>query len=409
MPAAPPAAKIAACRRPALPLPDPLRALRDEIDTLDRAIVQALARRQAVVAEVAALKDGAGRRVRDLGREEDHLRRLLGAATAAGVDEGLVKRLYHEIFEHSRRTQEEVLSGVDPAEAPVRRRDVAYQGSPQSYAHLAGERFFATKPGRTTFRPLPTFEAVLASVAEGSASYGLLPVENTTAGSINRAYNLLTESELFVVGEELQRIELCLLAKEPLARQRVERVFAHASALAQCSKLLASMGACRVESYTDTALALERLRRARGACAVIAGEHLAGPHGLAVIERHVANQRENVTRYLVVAAEPARYDPRVPCKTSVVFATGHREGALVACLEILSERGLSMTKLESRPRPHTPWEYAFYLDFLGNRDEPAVADALAAMEERTRSLRVLGSYPARNTEANRPAEPAAKL
>src|SRR5690606_12602741 len=135
---------------------------------------------------------------------------------------------------------------------------------------------------------------------------------------------------------------------------------------------------CRIEAFVDTALAVEKIKNEGDPShAAIASETAARRHGLKVLRRGIANQKENFTRMVVVAAEPVVFDLRIPCKTSLLVATKHHEGALLECLGVLARHGLNMTKLESRPRPHTPWEYLFYIDVEGNIVDARVADALA--------------------------------
>jgi chorismate mutase/prephenate dehydratase len=125
-----------------------------------------------------------------------------------------------------------------------------------------------------------------------------------------------------------------------------------------------------------------------------------------VLRRDVADQLENYTRMLVVAREPMAYDPSVPCKTSLLLSTRHEHGALAACLNVLASHGLSLTKLQSRPRPGSRFEYLFYLDFEGNVSEPRVEEALAELSARTSSLTVLGSYPSAGGSVEvEPSEP----
>jgi chorismate mutase/prephenate dehydratase len=181
-------------------------------------------------------------------------------------------------------------------------------------------------------------------------------------------------------------------------------------ALAQCGRFLATLGECHVEAFTDTAMAARRVRDEQDLSqAAIASEEAGGLYGLRVLKRDLADQRENFTRMVVVAAHAAAQDLRIPCKTSLILATRHEHGALAGCLDVLARHGLNLTRLESRPRPRTPWEYLFYLDFEGNVADPKVAEALREAAAHTSFLKVLGSYPARTTAAARPAEPRPRI
>jgi chorismate mutase/prephenate dehydratase len=163
---------------------------------------------------------------------------------------------------------------------------------------------------------------------------------------------------------------------------------------------------CHVESVTDTASAARKVRDEQDLSqAAIASEEAARIYDLKVLKRDIANQKENYTRFVVVGRTPLQIDPRIPCKTSILFATRHEEGTLMRCLNVLAQHHINLTKLESRPRPHTPWEYQFYVDFEGNVAEPRVQQAMQALAGETSYLKLFGSYPARTTRESRAAEP----
>jgi chorismate mutase/prephenate dehydratase len=202
-----------------------------------------------------------------------------------------------------------------------------------------------------------------------------------------------------VIGEEILRVEHCLLALEEMPLTEVRRVYSHPQALAQCSVFLSGLERCTVQAFTDTAMSVKRVRdEGDKSQAAIGSERAALLYGLKVIARNIANQKENFTRFMVISRGVLRYDERIPCKTSLIFSTRHEEGALVRCLNVLADQGLSLTKLESRPRPGSPFEYLFYVDFEGNQESASVQRALAAMRKHTTLLRVLGSYPSRTRE-----------
>lgn len=372
--------------------------LRAQLDEIDRAIVKSLSERDRVLIEVARRKVQKGHaRVRDSAREEAMLARLAQEGQTAGLDGFYVTRVFRELIDHSVRLQQEYLARQhEPQRATSGELVVAYQGVDGAYSHMAAMRHFGTRGGDVVFRGYPTFRAMMEAVRDGHARYGVLPIENTTAGSINDAYDLLAQMDLSIVGEEIQRVDHCLVALEMLPLSRIRRVFSHPQALAQCSNFLATLTECHVEAFSDTAMAVRRVGEEQDLSqAAIASEEAARRYGLTVIKRDIANQKENFTRMVVVAARPEKVDPRVGAKTSLIFATKHEQGALLGCLNALAQRSLSLTKLESRPRPHTPWEYLFYVDFEGNVDDAEVVGALTDLRAQTSFLRVLGSYPAR--------------
>jgi chorismate mutase/prephenate dehydratase len=247
---------------------------------------------------------------------------------------------------------------------------------------------------------------MLEEVRSGDLDYAVLPLENTTSGSVTAAYDLLARMDLALVGEEIQEVDHCLLALEDVPLSRIRRIYSHPVALSQCGRFLSTLPDCHVEAFIDTAMAARRVRDEQDLSqAAIASEEAARLYGLTVLKRSVQDQPENYTRMVIVAREQVTFDTSIPCKTSLMFATRHEEGALVRCLSVLADRHLSMTKLESRPRPRNPWEYLFYVDFEGNLADANVTEAVRAMSARASFLRVLGSYPARTGMEARPVDP----
>jgi len=381
-----------------------LNEIRDRLDKLDTALVEVLAERQQLVHEVARRKALDGAPLRDLRREEDVLTRVVERSRDAGLDPFFMTRLFREIMGQSVRTQE-VSAGREQAlpGAPLR---VGYQGTEGAFSELAGRRYFGPRGVEVSYRGYDTFQEMLEAVHDGELDYGVLPIENTTSGSVTAAYDLLSRMDLALVGEEIQEVDHCLLALEEVPLSRIRRIYSHPVALSQCGRFLGGLRDCHVEAFTDTAMAARRIRDEQDLSqAAIASEEAGRLYGLTIIKRGIQDQPENYTRMVIVAREQATFDRAIPCKTSLMFATRHEEGALLRCLSVLAERHLSMTKLESRPRPRNPWEYLFYVDFEGNLADPNVSGAIQAMTARASFLRVFGSYPARTGAEARQAEP----
>jgi len=271
---------------------------------------------------------------------------------------------------------------------------VGFQGIDGAYSQLAAQHHFARQNQDIISRGYESFAQLLQAVLTGDIDYAMQPIENTTAGSINDAYDLLARLDLNLVGEEVLKIEHCLAALPGTRLEDVRRVYSHPQALLQCSEYLGALPGASIQSFTDTAMAMKKVRD-EGAPdqAAVAGEQAAALYGLTVLARDIANQRSNFTRFVVVARESKPVALEVVAKTSLILTIRHERGALVRCLNVLADQGLSLTKLESRPRPNTPWEYIFYVDFEGNIASPAVASAVQQLKQHTLAMRVLGSYP----------------
>jgi len=271
---------------------------------------------------------------------------------------------------------------------------IGFQGIDGAYSQLAAQRHFARRNQTIVTRGYESFAQLLQAVLAGDIDYAMQPIENTTAGSINDAYDLLARLDLHLVGEEVLKIEHCLAALPGTHIEDVRRVYSHPQALLQCSNYLGALSGAAIQSFTDTAMAMKKVRD-EGAPdqAAVAGEQAAALYGLTVLARDIANQRSNFTRFVVAAKQTEPVALEVAAKTSLILTIRHEHGALARCLNVLADQSLSLTKLESRPRPNSPWEYIFYVDFEGNLAAPEVASAIQQLKQHTLALRVLGSYP----------------
>ncbi len=381
-------------------------AIRDSLDRIDAEIVRLLAERRRRSGEMIRTKDESRSPLRDVKREEEMLARRIQDGRSAGLDSHYVTRVFHEIIEDSIRLQQDYLLHPPGEEAgsPLR---IAFQGIEGAYSHLAAKQFFASQADRLVFVGLPTFAEVFRAVEDGAADHAMLPIENTTTGSISEVYDLLSQARLSIIGEEKFLVKHCLVAHEDVPLLSIRRIFSHPQALAQCSTFISTLPHCQVEYFTDTAMSVKRIQDERDPSqAAIASEEAARMFNLTVLKREIANQRENYTRFLVAAAKPRPVDLRIKAKTSLVMATTHTHGSLVEALKVFDEHGINLTKLESRPIPGIPWEYLFYVDFEGNADHPDIRAALEELTKHTRFLKVLGSYPSKDLARTSPT-PAA--
>lgn len=267
---------------------------------------------------------------------------------------------------------------------------VAYQGEPGAYGEMAVRQLHGEAVEPT---PLPSLDDVFRAVASGAADRAVAAIENSQAGSINRTYDLLRKHDLFVVGETQVAVNHCLLALPGETLQTLKRVHSHPAALEQVDEFLQGLKLEAVVHY-DTAGSARMIAQKRLAHeGAIASRRSAELYGLAVLAENVQTIKDNRTRFVVIAREPAPRGP-APHKTSLVVTTDHRPGALYQALGALATRGVNLLKLESRPSRGRPWEYVFYLDIEGHRDDKPVREALADMAGLAAMVKVLGSYTA---------------
>ena len=371
-----------------------LAALRKSLDDIDAVLVSALGERARLARQIARVKAEGDGPVRDADRETALLQHRSAVGERLGLDPAFVRRIFREILDDSVRRQNDALqtTGAD-SQQELR---VAFQGTEGAYGHQAALQHFAVAQRPVGFKAYATFRAMLEAVIEGHVERAMLPIENTTAGSVYESYDLLLRFNLSLAGEEIVDVRHCLLGVADVPLESLRRIHSHPQALSQCSEFLSGLPQCEGVSAANTALAAQHVRDLNNPTeAAIASEEAGSHFGLHVLRRDIANQLVNYTRFVVVSAAPVECDPRIAAKVSMVLSTRHEHGALVRCLNVIADEGLNVTKLESRPRPGTPWEYVFYVDVEGHVSSPRMQAALAGLAERTVFLKVLGCYPAR--------------
>jgi len=265
---------------------------------------------------------------------------------------------------------------------------VAFQGERGSFSEEAAYKLLGR---RIKVKPCETFEAIFDNVVSGKARYCLAPIENTLAGSVHENYDLLLSNDLHIVGEVSLRIVHNLIAPPGTALRDVTQVYSHPVALAQCGEFFKRHSKIERIPFYDTAGAVKMLaeRRPPGAAA-IASRIAAEVYRARILATHLEDHRENFTRFLLLSKRPqvaAKAN-----KVSIVFSTRNAPGALYKCLSVFALRDIDLTKLESRPLRGRPFEYLFYLDFLGHLKEERCRNALSHLGEVTNFLRVLGCY-----------------
>jgi prephenate dehydratase len=269
---------------------------------------------------------------------------------------------------------------------------VAFQGERGAFGDEAVTSYFSSN-ATLSAEPVPyrTFADVFRAVASGEVEYGLVPVENSQAGSINDVYDLLRQHDLFVIGEIGHPVNHCLLCLPGQKLSDIKRVISHPQALAQSDVYLRDLNVEIVATY-DTAGSAKMIREGNlEGVAAVAAVGAAELYQLEILARGIQTIRDNFTRFIALSRTSV---PRHggAAKTMLVMATAHQPGSLYQCLGFLAANKINLLKLESRPSRQRPWEYVFYLDLEGHRDDPPVRTALAHLAEHTTFCKVLGSF-----------------
>ncbi|GAB4242309.1 MAG: prephenate dehydratase [Candidatus Methylacidiphilales bacterium] len=354
-----------------------LTQLRAKIDEVDERLVRLLNERAALAEEVGAVKKNSGQSVFAPEREEMLLNRLDRLNKDGPLSREALRAIYREILSACRQRQKQLR--------------VAYLGPEASNCHQAALQRFGASDFYAPFRTIPE---VFMAVSRDEADAAIVPIENSTEGGVNATHDALMETDLVVCGEIFLPIEHVFATAEP--EGKVKRVFSHPQALAQCRHWLA-------EHYSEAELVeagstSDGARRAKvdSHGAAIVNPYAARFYGLHIRHRNIQDRQGNATRFLILGKHhvpPSKLD-----KTTILFAVSHKIGALSSVLSVFSERKINLMKIESRPASGKPWEYVFFVDVQGHREQPVLRDALAASREATLWLKVLGSYPQANTD-----------
>ncbi len=264
---------------------------------------------------------------------------------------------------------------------------VSFQGEPGAYSEQAVFNYY----GDVETLPCESFDVMFDSVVSGKSDFALAPIENSLAGSIHQNYDLLLRHDLHIVGEYLLRVRHCLISMPGMKKEDIKKAISHPQALGQCAGYLRSHG-IKAEQVYDTAGSVKMLKESGARdTAAIASRRAAELYEMQILEEGIEDNAENYTRFLAVGREPVV--PEGEAKTSIVFTLKNQPGALFKALSVFALRDLDLTKIESRPLQGKPWEYLFYIDFIGSMHDDVSKRALDHLGEYAVTLRVLGSYP----------------
>jgi prephenate dehydratase len=263
---------------------------------------------------------------------------------------------------------------------------VAYQGEAGAFSEEAAVALFP----EAEHQPQPSIRTVFESVEVGRAGWGLVPMDNSQAGSINETYDLFLRHGLHLVGETVVRVDHCLLALPDSAIDDLREVLSHPQAIAQCEEFLSALDVTVRAEYNTAGAAKQIAENKLEHAAAIASRRAAELYGLEVLADRIQTYPDNYTRFGALSRDPAPLGK--PDKSSLVFGVGHVAGSLYRCLGAFAERHLNLTKLESRPRAGRPWEYVFYADVDAAAQLPEMVEALAALSEHATFTRLLGTY-----------------
>ena len=369
--------------------------LRGQLDEIDAQIVELFERRMEICGQVAEYKIETGKKVFDRQREAQKLAKVRALTHNEFNGQGIVE-LFEQIMSMSRKLQYRLLAergsvgrlpfiGVD--ELDTRRARVVFQGAEGAYSQAAMLQYFGEQI--QSFH-VDSFRDAMSAIDEGSADFAVLPIENSTAGIVNEIFDLLQEYENYIVGEQILRIEHCLLGVPGAKVSDIRTVYSHPQSLMQSARFLQDHSWQQISMQNNAFAAKKVAEEGDITQAALAGEHAARVYGLEILQRGVNDFGINSTRFIIVTNQKVfRKDAR---KVSICFEVPHESGSLYHMLSHIIYNNLNMTRIESRPIEGRAWEYRFFIDFEGNLADSAVKNALRGLRDEARNMKILGNY-----------------
>ena len=373
-----------------------LNELRLEIDNVDRQMVELFEKRMDIASRIADYKIANGKKVFDRDRELQKIKAVKELAHSDFNKIG-VEELFSQLMSVSRKLQYQKLSDVGasghlpfiPIDSIDKKNSrVCYQGAEGAYSELAMKKFFGDD---VNCFHVETFRDAMQVLEEGSADYAVLPIENSTAGVISETYDLLTEYENYIVGEQIIEIRHCLMGVKGATLSDIKTVYSHPQSLMQSSRFLTQHSDIRQIGMKNNAFAARKVSEDNDKTeAAIASSLAAKIYGLDIIQEGINQADSNSTRFIVVTNQKVFL--RGAGKISLCLEIPHEAGALYHIMSHFIYNNLNMTKIESRPIEDKDWEYRFFIDFDGNLEDSAVKNALRGLREEAKMMKVLGNY-----------------
>lgn len=372
-----------------------LQKLRNEIDRVDREIISLITQRLTIVKKIAEQKEQTNGKVFNPQREKDVLTKVSSYA-GPELSSGIMA-LYRVLMRQSRQYQyglmtqngasDEILNKIDEAAGIYPILDVcAYGGLPGSYSHIAAEHMYPS----AKLISVKSFEDVFLSVKNGEAQLGIVPLENTTEGTVNEVYDLLLKYNFYIIKSSLLPVKHCLAAVNGAEGVKIREVHSHPQALAQCADFI-KQNKLKPVPHINTAVAAQFVANSgRQDIAAISSVQAAKQFKLNILETDINNTDKNTTRFISVCDK--LYIDNNANKISLSFTLNHESGTLASTLSVFADYGLNLEKIQSRPITDKPWEYMFYLDFLGKVSDNNVKALMYQLNQELPELRFLGAY-----------------
>lgn len=375
--------------------------IRTDINDIDDKLLELLSRRTQLILDVANFKYHNDKKVKDEQREEAHLNSLMTKASELGVSPKLINEIYTAIYDDSCSKQLSYINAMRAKNNQESDLKVAFLGEKGTYSYLATYKYFHAYKEHIIEKNCTSFNEIVAAVENNEVDCALLPIENTSSGCINEVYDLLQDAKIKIIGELTYPIEHCILSKNKnIDLANVKTVYGHAQPISQCSTWLnknfkdvkiipvSSSSEAMTKAYEDTT----------GTVVAIGCEESGLIYNLNAIQKNIANQKHNITRFIVVGKQEICVPNDALAKTSIIFSTENKPGALVNVLNVFSKHNINICKLQSRPRSpndtknNAIWAETFYADIQINTNSILMQNILKELQSFTGFVKILGCY-----------------
>ncbi len=373
-----------------------LQECRRRLDVIDGQLVALFEERMKICGDVADYKMKVGKPVYDGERERQKLE-AVGSMVHGEYNQTAIQELFSQIMTISRRFQYQKMAASGIGEdsgytqvqtLPTEGKKIVFQGVEGAYGHAAALQYFGRE---ADLYHVSTFEEAMQEVSEGRADYGVLPIENSSAGAVIDNYDLQIQYQNYIVAETFVPVRHALLGRPEAKLSDIRTIFSHPQALMQCSRFLKQQEGIRQVSLENTAVAAKKVvEDSDRTCAAIASEIAGQIYGLKVLQPGIQDNENNTTRFIIISSHPIYC--RAADKISITFELPHRSGTLYNILGHFIFNGVNMRMIESRPIAGHSWEYRFFVDLEGNLADAAVRNALNGVAAEAKNMRVLGNY-----------------
>lgn len=367
---------------------------RIKIDEIDRQMVELYEKRMELAMDIADYKKSVGKPIYDAAREEEKLT-TLRAMAGSEFNKKAIADLFKQIMSMSRRLQYMLLEdqeslGFTELEHFPRNKEtqIAFYGERGSYTEQAMLEYFQTE---VSGLPMETFEEVMQAVQGGKAEYGVLPIENSSTGTLSDIFDLLSEYNVYIIGEHMVKIEHNLWGLPGAKLSDIRQVYSHKQGLLQCSQFLSMHPLMKQIVGGSTAGSARKVLEEQDIAQAAIASRRAGEYlGLSLLQEAIHNEDHNTTRFIIISNQ--RIYSQTAERTSICFALPHKSGSLYHTLSHFIYNNINMTKIESRPITGKAFAYRFYVDIEGGLENPAVKNALHCIREEALEMKILGSY-----------------